>query len=622
MDDLKLPVFLLICILGGVGFYFYNKSQNPTQHKVKPKKVIEETISEEVKAEQKAEADLEKIKSAKKSFAKEDYKKTLELLAGLEDKADYDVQRMFAYSYSSQKEYDKSILFFEKTLKIKKIPLDGYSLAYLYEITGRSSAAAGLYTDLSSQELPPNLRKAVFEGIARVSAFLPNNSRLEEYIAKLVKEWPDSKEGVINLIKCKKQNSSFDGIDALAESANKHFSKDYSYNYELAQLYEAAGKYNQAVNYYKKCIKIDSKNYTAFYDCYRNFMKLNKEEFAIKALEYFLESGQVYVSTFFDAAKIAHKNKMYRQAFRLYLASASSDPKIQGLDDGGLVSDIEKVVREKGTETEKVFVNAFICCLNGDYEYAISEINKVKRELDNSVYKNDYKLVLKACDRLAKIDKKRDDDIRAYEEYLKAEEEAKRKASSTAAATGNSEFKNYTDKDLINRALKNISNFDIQIETAMEFVRRGKNSDAKVYFRNASDINRKSHIPYCELAKINLMEGSKDLAKKNIETALKYNPNNVDCLSLGASIYYNSNDTLKAQQCAESALKSSPNNTSSRIVLAKIYLSQKEYDKANEQIDKALSYEKTNMMRAELLRFKRQLKEQKEKKEQKEQKED
>ncbi|MBR4328294.1 MAG: hypothetical protein IKP71_00385, partial [Candidatus Riflebacteria bacterium] len=88
MDDLKLPVFLLICILGGAGFYFYHKSQNPTQPKVKtkPEKVVEEVISEEEKAEQEAEANLEKIKNAKKAFAKEDYEKTLEFLSGLEDK--------------------------------------------------------------------------------------------------------------------------------------------------------------------------------------------------------------------------------------------------------------------------------------------------------------------------------------------------------------------------------------------------------------------------------------------------------------------------------------------------------------------------------------------------------
>ena len=611
MDDLKLPIFLLICILGGVGFYFYNKSQNPTQPKVKPKKVVETTISEEEKAEQKAEAELEKIKDAKKSFAKKDYEKTLTLLSGLEDKADYDVQRMFAYSYSSKKEYDRSILFFEKTLKSKKVPADGYSLAYLYEVTGRASAAVSLYTELAEEELPTNLKKAVFEGIARVSTFIPNNSNLEPYMEKLLKEWPDSKDGVINLIKNKKQNNSFNGIDNIAESVNKYFSKDYACNYELAQLYEAAEKYNQAVTFYKKCIKIDPKNYTPFLDCYNDLMKLNKEESAVKALEYFLESGQTHVSLFFDASKIAHRNKLYRQAFRFYLNAAVSDPKIQGLEDGGLVSDIEKVVRDKGSETEKVFVNAFICYLNGDYEYATSEINKVKAELDNSVYKNDYKLVLKGCDRLAKIDKKRDDDIKAYENYLREEEEAKKKAMEAAAVAKTNDLKGYSDKELKDRALKSVSDFNLQLETASEFMRRGNMGEAKLYFRNACDINRKSHVPYYELAKISMFEANNDLAKKNIELALKNSPNNTECLALASSIYYNSNDIPKALECAEDVLKKDSNNTSARIIRAKVYMSEKQFDKANEEIEKALSYEKTNMLRAELLRFKRQIAEQK-----------
>ena len=611
MDDLKLPIFLLICILGGVGFYFYNKSQNPTQPKVKPKKVVETTISEEEKAEQKAEAELEKIKDAKKSFAKKDYEKTLTLLSGLEDKADYDVQRMFAYSYSSKKEYDRSILFFEKTLKSKKVPADGYSLAYLYEVTGRASAAVSLYTELAEEELPTNLKKAVFEGIARVSTFIPNNSNLEPYMEKLLKEWPDSKDGVINLIKNKKQNNSFNGIDNIAESVNKYFSKDYACNYELAQLYEAAEKYNQAVTFYKKCIKIDPKNYTPFLDCYNDLMKLNKEESAVKALEYFLESGQTHVSLFFDASKIAHRNKLYRQAFRFYLNAAVSDPKIQGLEDGGLVSDIEKVVRDKGSETETVFVNAFICYLNGDYEYATSEINKVKAELDNSIYKNDYKLVLKGCDRLAKIDKKRDDDIKAYENYLREEEEAKKKAMEAAAVAKTNDLKGYSDKELKDRALKSVSDFNLQLETASEFMRRGNMGEAKLYFRNACDINRKSHVPYYELAKISMFEANNDLAKKNIELALKNSPNNTECLALASSIYYNSNDIPKALECAEDVLKKDSNNTSARIIRAKVYMSEKQFDKANEEIEKALSYEKTNMLRAELLRFKRQIAEQK-----------
>ena len=611
MDDLKLPVFLLICILGGVGIYFYNKSQNPVQPKVKPKIVVEETISEEEKAEQKAEADKKNIEEAKKYFSRQDYTKTLDLLSNIDDKSDYAVQRMLAYCYSSKNDYSQAIGYFEKVLKVKRTRSDIYSLAGLYEKKGRYSDASALYFELTEdeEELSEDVKKSVYEGIARVSLSVPDNKKHEEYMLKLLKEWPDSKEALINLIKCKKQNKSYNDIDSLADSGNKYFSGDYTYNYELAQLYEAAGNNEQAVNYYKKCIKIDSKNYTPFFDCYRNLMKLNKTQSAIKALEYYLESGKIDVSIYFEAAKSAHKLKLYRQAFRLYLACASTDSKIQGLDDDGLVSDVEKAVREKGTETEKVFVNAFVCFLNGDYKYAISEIEKIKDELENSIYKNDYKLVLKGCERLANIDKKRDDDIAAYENYLRDQEEAKRKASQKSNSGGNSELRKYSYNDLKERALKNISNFNIQVETAAEVVQRGKFSEAKTYYRNASDINRRSHVPYYELAKIYMIENNSNAAKSNIEQAIKCSPDNVECLSLASNISLKANDTTKAMEYSQSALKIDPGNTSARVVMVKIYMNSGNYDQADAEIDKALATEKTNMKRAELLSYKRQIKE-------------
>ena len=613
MDDLKIPVFLLICILGGVGFFFYNKSKNPVVPKVKPTKTVVEEVSEEEKAEKNAEEELKVIKSAKAAFAKEKYQETINILKGKENTQNYDIQSMLAYCYSSLKDYDKSILFFEKALKIKKIPLDGYSLAYLYELTGRFSAAASLYLELAEEPLPTNLKKSVLEGIARVSLYLPNNKDLEKYMVQLVDDWPDSKDGIINLIKYKKQIESFNYIDSLADSVNKNFSNNYSYNYELAQLYEAAGNNNQAVSYYKKCIKLDSKNYTPFLDCYNNLMKMNKKEAAVKALEYYLDSGQIFPKIYFEASLIAYKSKLYRQAIRLYMIAVSSEPKYQGLDDVGLVSEIEKIIRDRGTESEKVFINAFICYLNGDYKYASSEINRVKSELDNSIYKYDYKVVLKACDKLSQIDKKRDDEIKAYDDYLRAQEEAALKKKEQESVMGNSKLQDLPDKEIKARALKNNSNYEIQLETANEFIRRGKLSEAKIYFRNASSINKQSYLPHHELAKIYMMENNIQAAQTSIGEALKRNSKDAGCLALGASISYNNNNYDKAKEYAESAISIDPKNTLARIVNVQLNIAQKNFDKANEEVDKALSFEKTNMMRAELLRLKQTIKEQKEK---------
>ena len=137
MDDLKIPVILLICIICGAGLYFYNKSQNPTTPKVKPTKTIVESVpskdSDAQEAKKKSEEEL--IVKAKEVFESGNYKKTLEVLSEHQNSSDYNVQRMIAYALSSNKEYDRAILAFEKVLKIRKVPADGYSLAYLYEIT-------------------------------------------------------------------------------------------------------------------------------------------------------------------------------------------------------------------------------------------------------------------------------------------------------------------------------------------------------------------------------------------------------------------------------------------------------------------------------------------------------
>ena len=178
---------------------------------------------------------------------------------------------------------------------------------------------------------------------------------------------------------------------------------------------------------------------------------------------------------------------------------------------------------------------------------------------------------------------------------------------------GNSKLQDLPDKEIKARALKNNSNYEIQLETANEFIRRGKLSEAKIYFRNASSINKQSYLPHHELAKIYMMENNIQAAQTSIGEALKRNSKDAGCLALGASISYNNNNYDKAKEYAESAISIDPKNTLARIVNVQLNIAQKNFDKANEEVDKALSFEKTNMMRAELLRLKQTIKEQKEK---------
>ena len=617
MDDLKIPVILLICIICGAGFYFYNKSQNPTTPKVKPTKTIVESVSsKETEAkEAKKKSEEEFIDKAKEVFESGNYNKTLEFLSEHQNSSDYNVQRMIAYSLSSNKEYDRAILAFEKVLKIRKVPADGYSLAYLYEITGRFSAAASIYLELAELDLPSKLKISVYEGIARISEYLPENKYFIKYIQELVNICPESKDGIMSLLKYKRKTESFDNISSLAEKVEKNFSNDYLCLYELAQLYENAGNNNDAVNAYKKCIKLDSKNYTPYLDCYRVLMKLNKRESAVSALEYYLNSEQVYPGMYFEAALTALKCQKYKPAFRLYLAAVVSDSRFLGKNDEGLVSEVEKYYKENGSEFEKSFVNAFVSYLNGDYSSSLSEIESIKTDLESSAYKTDSKLLVDACDRMLKIEKKRDDEINAYEKFIRDQEEAERQekerllaeAKKAKEAKEKIDYRKLSDEEIKTTVANNLNNYNIQMSAANEFFLRGKLADAKTFFGNAAKADPKSDEPHYQLAKIFTIEKNYPNAQKCIEEAIKRNSSNINTLSFASSICMNNNDPVKAKEFAELALKKSPNNSLAKITLIKVYMNQGDFEKANSLIESSLAEEKSNIVRVELQELRKQI---------------
>ncbi len=616
MDDLKVPVTLLLLILAGAGYFIYNKKNNPTP-KYKPTKNVVETIPEKSEADIKAEK-AEKLAAIKKqtasAFKSGNYAETLKLIAGNEDSKDYQIQKMLGYSYSAEKDYDKAIIAFEKALKLAKIPSEGYSLAYLYEITGRYGAAAALYEDLATADLPPNLRRAVLEGIARISAHYPENNDLYENTKKLLEDWPDSKDGAVGLAKLMKERKAFSDIEKFVNKTSKAFGNDYEYNYAVAQLYDAAEKYKEAVTYYKKCIKLQPRVYTPFMDCYNALTKAGKTDAALKALEYFLESGQSYPTTYFKAAIEAKNLKHYKAAFRFYLNAVCNDVKLQGKDDEGLMEEVEREYKERGTELDKTFVNAFVCYINGDCQYADSELQRIKSEVENSVYKEDYALVVRECNKLLAIDKKRDDEIKAYEDRKRAEEEAAQRAKDRAAqksaqnnqvaTSGGSQL---SDNELKIKALKAPSDYNIQLQTAMDFFARGNLKEAKTFFKNAIMVNNKSAIPYVEMARINTMENDYESAENYIEKGIKRDPTNPVALIMGANIFLNQNKLPKAKEYAEQAMQANPLDSQGLIMLAKINLQENNVARAKELIDQGLSTEKNNVRRAELLSLKRQV---------------
>ena len=619
MNDIKIPVFLLIFVLAVSGYFIYDKIQNPKPKVRVSYKRVEEPV-EDKKSGSTSSEDIEKIrKDASKAFEKADYTATISLLNKLDNIEDYDAQHMLGFCYSQNKEYDRAIVAFEKAIKHKKMPIDGYSLGYLYELTGRYTAAVALYEELASAELPPNLRRSVLEGLSRISAYLPESSRFLKYCKELAELNPESSDGCVNLFRIMRATKNFSGIDDIVEKTSKHHENNYRYNYELAQLYDDADRVKEAVKFYKKCLKIKPEVYTPFMDCYKVLTRANEHTAAVKALEYFLDGGESHPSVFFEAALEASRLKKFKTAVRLYIHAVCNDEKLLEKNDEGLVKAVERDYQEKGTELEKSFINAFICYLNGDSKYADSELKRIKDDIQNSIYKEDFALVEKSVNKLLSIDKRYEaeemaykEQLRKYEEDLKAEEASKRLKAKLAEKNKIekiAEMKKLSDADLKKAAMQDSNSFDRKLQIGDEFVMRANYSDAKFCYRIAMNINNKSSEPHLKLARVYYMEKNLNSASTSAEEGLKLEPDNIDLLSFASTVFAEKNDVQKAVYYAEKAFSIDSSNSQTILAYARACMLNNNFSKANELVNFALEKEKNNINRATLLNLKRKISE-------------
>lgn len=617
MDDLKLPLFLLIAILGGVGFYIYQQSQKQPVPNVKSSKKIVRTVDEDEESKKKSkQADNEElIETVKDVFEKGNYEKTLEMLSGHENDNSYDILRMMAYSYASTDEPDKAIITFEKALKLRKIPVDGYSLGYMYEKTGRLEAAASLYMELAGLKLPANLRRSVYEGVARIAWFFPENEDMLAIIRNLVKTWPDSYDGSFGLIKLLKAKKSYDGIENISETNYKGHSDDYMYNFSLGELYFEAEKDELATKCFSKCTKLDKQNYAPYLYLHKLMKRNGKKSLAQTALMKFMESKQVYPELFFDAAMDAIEDNEYIVAFKFYLSAISCDKKLLGKNDNELVSKVEKYLKSSGSELDNKMMMAVVSYLNGDYNYALEELNRLKPELDKTDYADSIQRIIWECEVLDSIDKKRESDLKAYEDYLRRKEEKKLKKANKVnpgkdiAVKRLENASEISEEELKTKAVKAPKDYEIQMQVGLEMAARGKTKDAKVFFKNASLLRQNAAEPHVEIAKLCLAENDTVGAEMNLSSALLANDSNSNALALSATLNFSKNNLSRAKSLAERSLSIDSNNSQANVILAKIYIKENDFARAEGCIEKALISETDKKVRAELLKMKRMCKE-------------
>lgn len=579
-----------------LGLYLFNPLAKPDPGTIP--KPVSTRIETPVKTAE------ETVAAAKTAFENVDYAKVVELLEPHRNSEEFDVQRLLGYSYAGIKRFDPAIVAFENALKSRKIPEIGYSLAYLYEITGRVTVARMLYDDLRQAKLPPKMERAIYEGLARTSSF-ENDSKLTlKYNTELIKKYPDSPEGYVSLIKLFRQVGHTRDLPTLVKAGDAYHLENFDYNFWLGTIYYDTGKFDEALKRFQRCIKITPDNSTPYYYSYRILKRQKNIEQALKDLEKYHRLNPLLPHIFFEAAIDAKNEGKISLSYKFIRSALTMDRILLGRDDKGAMHAIERMIKAKGSELDKNFLTAFINYINGDYKIAREQIVHLTSSLKGSEFEEDARRVLRECDLLEMQDASYSDHVRELQRQKDLENAARLQEMIVKT-----DIDDETEADLIKRkAMMNPNDLRLQYTAGLKLARMGNISDAKHFLDNAIRINPNILEPNYSMAKILIHEESLPEARSYVDRALKINPNNSQTLSISADLYLKNQDFSRATSHAEGALKANPNNGEARLVLAQIFTRNGDMRNAVDQVNMGLEVEKDPERRQQLLRLKESLK--------------
>lgn len=598
MDGIKLPIFLLVIVLV-IGVFLFNPfARQNGKPRVKPAITGVNPTSNQPAADC-----SDALKAAREPFEKGDFEKTLALLEPHRENENFDVQRMLAYAYAGLKKFDLAILSFEKTLESRKIPENGYSLAYLYEITGRINVARILYEELLAADMPPQMRRAVYEGLARTTAYENDTKLAFKYNTELVKNYPDSPEGVVALIKLLKNSGQLKGLETLVAIGEKYHTKNFDYNFWLGTLYYETGKFDEALKHFKRCIEITPDNSTPYFYTYQVLKRLKNIEQALADLEKYHKLNPLLPHIFFEASIDAKNEGKLDIAYKFFRSAVTMDRTLLGRDDKGTMSAIERMTKAKGSELDKKFLTAFVNYINGDYKIAREQISHLTGDLKGTDFADDARRIIRECDILAMQDARYAAQVQGLQREKQLESLARLE---TVAATPG--LASDTPADLLKRnAMLNPNDLRLQYTAGLELAKLGHLDAAKIFFDNAIRLNPNILEPNYSMAKVLIFEENYSEARSYVDLAMKINPNNSQTLSISALLHMQNRDFSRAQSDAEGALKANPNNGEARLVLAEVFARNSDQQRALQEIDLGLEVEKEPGRREQLLRLKETL---------------
>lgn len=595
MDGLKLPIILLVVVLA-LGVFLFNPFAPPkkgTKVQPEPAKVTEPVKSPE-----------EVIKSAQAALEKSDFEQVVKLLEPHRNSADFEIQRLLGFAYSGIKRFDPGIVAFEKALEQRKVPEVGYSLAYLYEITGRVTVARMLYEDLRSAKLPPRMERAVYEGLARTSAFENDPRQTLKYNYELIKKYPDSPEGYVALIKLFRHLGHTRDLPTLIKAGDVHQLENFDYNFWLGTIYFDTGNFDEALKRFQRCIKLNPANSTPYYYSYRILKRQKNIEQALKELEKYHRLNPLLPHIFFEAAIDAKNEGKILLAYKFLRSALTMDRILLGRDDKGAMQAVERQIKSKGSELDKKFLTAFMNYVNGDYKIAREQIIHLTEAVKGTEYEDDARRVLRECDLLEMQDVRYQDHVRELQRQKELENAARMQEM-----TVKTEIEDETEADLIKRkAMMNPNDLRLQYAAGLKLARMGHIADAKRFLDSAIRLNPNILEPNYSMAKILIHEENLSEARSYIDRALKINPNNSQTLSISADLYLRNQDFSQAKSHAEGALKTNPNNGEARLVLAQIDLKNGDSRGALQQLNMGLEVERDPERRQQMVRLKESLK--------------
>jgi tetratricopeptide (TPR) repeat protein len=580
MSGIKLPITLLILVIIASVFLFDPFSSKPSPDR-KPM-AQNQTAT--------AKSDEDKIAEAKIAFKQNDFQKTVSLLAAFRNEKNYEIQRMLGYSYAGLKMFDPAIVAFEKSLDLRKVPENGFSLAYLYEMTGRLKVARLLYEDVLRADLPPKMRRAVYEGLSRTSVYENNTTAAFKYNMEMVKKYPDSPEGFVALIKIIRNTGLFKGLENLIARGDKFHSKNFEYNFWLGVLFFEVGKLDQALNRFKTCISVSPDNSTPYYYTYRILKRKKNIEQALKELEKYHKLNPLLPHIFFEAAIDAKKEGRLDLTYKFLRSSYTLDRTLLGRDDHGAMRAVERLVKKNGSNLDKKFLTAFINYINGDYKVARDQVQHLLPQLKGSELENDAQRILRECNIL----EQQEQNYKGYVASLARQKLLEQQALMQAAnANAGQEFDNETEAEIImKKAMINPNDLRMQYFAGLQLARIGAIEDAKRFFQNALRLNPNILEANYSMAKVLMFQEQNRQAREYIDRALQVNPNNSQSLSMSAALYAKARDYSRAVSDANAALKANPNNGEARLVLAEVAMKQNDFRKALEEVNRGLHIEK------------------------------